>query len=169
MDYVEMLFGVSLFLVIITLLALIRYGRHWRTDILHVSSRLQQIEEELENRAETCPLRLQIIAGQNSGPSVTEEKPVDIEQIRHYARLHFPTLIEDITAYASEKLSSSEELLCMMIKLEYTNKEISSILSITGNSVITARYRLKRKLTLPPGRQLDSWIISRDKSYQSTN
>lgn len=163
MDYVEMLFGVSLFLVIVTLLALIRYGRHWRTDIFHVSSRLQQIEEELDNRAETCPLRLQIIAGQSFSPSVTEEKPTDIEQIRRYVRLHFPTLIEEITTYSSEKLSSSEELLCMMIKLGYTNKEISSILSITNSSVITARYRLKRKLDLPPGRQLDSWIISKDK------
>lgn len=163
MDYTEILFGVSLLLVVATLITLIFYGRQWRTDISHVSSRLQQIEDELGDRAETCPLRLQMIAGQSLTPSATEEKPTDIEQIRRYVHLHFPTLIEEISAYASEKLSPSEELLCMMIKLGYTNKEISSILSITASSVITARYRLKRKLALPPGRQLDSWIADKDK------
>ena len=54
----------------------------------------------------------------------------------------------------------------MMIKLKYPNKEIASILSITTNSVITARYRLKRKLGLPQDQQLDTWIQSIGKTEE---
>lgn len=163
MDYADILFGVNSFLFIVVFITLIFYWLHWRTDIRHVSSRLHRIEDELANRSLTCPMRLHIISGQGSGSPLLEKKPEEIEQIRRYVHLHFPGFMEEISAHASEKLSSAEELLCMMIKMEYTNKEISSILSITNSSVITARYRLKRKLLLPPGRQLDSWIIGIDK------
>lgn len=124
-----------------------------------VAIRLQYLEDMLGNRAETCPMRVKIVTSLSSLQSVADDRPESVEQIRRYTRLHYPSLINEIEAYASDKLTPSEELLCMMIKMEYSNKEISSILSITNSSVITARYRLKRKLDIPSDAQLDSWII----------
>ena len=54
----------------------------------------------------------------------------------------------------------------LYLKLIYPNKEIASILSITTNSVITARYRLKRKLGLTQDQQLDTWIQSIGKTEE---
>lgn len=159
MDKTEILFMSSLLLLSVICIALFFYGRKWIDDMKKVTIRLQHLEAILSNRAETCPVRMKIATSLSTHQPVTANRPDSVEQIRRYTRFHYPNLINEIEAYASDKLTPSEELLCMMIKMEYSNKEISSILSITNSSVITARYRLKRKLDIPSDTQLDSWII----------
>ena len=53
---------------------------------------------------------------------------------------------------------STEELFCMLIVLKQNNEEISRTLGITRSSVLKNRYRLRTKLGLPEGCDLDSEV-----------
>lgn len=160
MDLLNGILGVSLLLSLITIVVLIRRTVMWRMDIRNAYLRLDKIEEEMEQIPKQCPVKQRLEEIAHSKPSLPESKPGSIELIRHYIHFYHPTLINEIIQHTGEKPSSTDELLCMMIKLEYTNKEIGSILSITNSSVLTARYRLKRKLNLSQDQQLDAWIQS---------
>lgn len=160
MDLPNGILGASLLLSLITIALLIRYAISWRGDIQKTYLRLNKIEEEVRRFPEECPIKQQLESMVRHKPPLLENKPDSIELVRQYIHFYYPTLIDDITRHANEKPSSTDELLCMMIKLKYTNKEIGSILSIANSSVLTARYRLKRKLGLSQEEQLDSWIQS---------
>lgn len=55
-------------------------------------------------------------------------------------------------------LTEADEFLCMLIKLNLSNKEVIQRLSISQGSLHTTRYRLKRKLAIPKEDNLDDWI-----------
>lgn len=55
-------------------------------------------------------------------------------------------------------LTEADEFLCMLIKLNLSNKEVIQRLSISQGSLHTTRYRLKRKLAISKEDNLDCWI-----------
>ena len=143
----------------ISVILLIRYAVLWRKDIRDTHARLIQIEQEVQRHPQICPIKQQIKELMQPRPMLPESNnPDSMDMIRHYIHIYHPTFMDGLARHTSEKLTPSDELLCMMIKLEYSNKEIASILSITTNSVITARYRLKKKLSLASNQQIDEWI-----------
>ena len=144
----------SILLLFIIIAILVRYIVCCRADMHTIRLRLH----EIENKVNTPIPTYQQQPENPELPLLPKNKPGSMKLIRRHFQLYYPQLMEAILQQASEKLTSSDELLCMMIKLEYTNKEIGSILSITPSSVITARYRLKRKLGLTQDQQLDLWI-----------
>ena len=151
--------GGGLLILFISVALLIRYTLIWRADIRSTQMRLMQIEEEVQRHSKTCPVKQQIEDLLHRRPILPEKNsPDSIEMIRHHIDIYHPTFLDVLARQTCEKLTPSDELLCMMLKLEYSNKEIASILSITTSSVITARYRLKKKLVLPPNQQIDEWI-----------
>ena len=164
MNFIDWISGTCLCILTACILFFMRFFRIWIRDIRDVASRLDGIEKELQNRdrleyvMDKPVEENEVFTISPSPPPVMDGKPTNIDLIRYHIKLYYPTLIEEITNFSSEKLTQTDELLCMMIKLGYNNKEVASVLSITTSSVLTARYRLKRKLQLPEGRQLDSWI-----------
>lgn len=163
MDLPNAILGGSLLLSLITIAVFVWYIISWRADLRNAYSRLNKIEEEVRCYPETCLIKQKLEGMTRHKPPLPENKPDSIELVRHYIHIYYPTLMDDIIRHTGEKPSSTDELLCMMIKLEYTNKEIGTILSITNSSVLTARYRLKRKLALSQHQQLDTWIQSMGK------
>lgn len=159
--------GGSLLIIIICITLLARYAFAWYADIRDMRMRLTKVEEEIRQHSQTCPVKHQIETFVRPRPALSESStPNGVDMVRHYIKLYHPDFKDLLTRNTSEKLTNSDELLCMMIKLEYPNKEIASILSITTNSVITARYRLKRKLGLTQDQQLDTWIQSIGKAKE---
>lgn len=153
------LIGGSLLVLFLCITFLVRYVRVWRAEVRSTQMRLNQVEEEVQRHAQNCPVKQQMEGLTRPRPVLPEKNSMDsIELVRHYIQLYYPKFMDILSRHTSEKLTNSDEMLCMMIKLEYSNKEIAAILSITTNSVITARYRLKRKLSLLPDEQLDEWI-----------
>ena len=164
--------GGGLFILSISVAWLVRYALIWRADIRSTQMRLMQIEEEVQRHPKTCPVKQQIEDLMHPRPILPEKNnPDSIEMIRHYIYIYYPTFLDNLTRQTCEKLTPSDELLCMMLKLEYSNKEIASILSITTSSVITARYRLKKKLPLPSDQQIDEWIqgIGQEEKLKENN
>lgn len=168
MDLSNSILGASLLLSLVTIVSLTRYIIIWRNDIQKTYLRLSKLEEKVRRIPEECPIKQQLEGMIRQRPALQEKKPDSIEFVRQYIHFHHPALIDDIARHTGEKPSNTDELLCMMIKLKYTNKEIGSILSITNSSVLTARYRLKRKLGLPQQEQLDTWIqgVGQKEPYQ---
>lgn len=164
--------GGGLIILSISVALLVRYALIWRADIRSTQMRLMQIEEEVQRHPKTCPVKQQIEDMMHPRLILPEKNsPDSMEMIRHYIHIYHSTFMDILARHTCEKLTPSDELLCMMLKLEYNNKEIASILSITTNSVITARYRLKKKLSLAPNQQIDEWIqgIGREEKTKENN
>lgn len=172
MNLLNVIIGGAFFILAISVTLLIRYVFIWRTDMQNTHARLLLIEEEVQRHPQTCPIKQQIKELMQPRPLLPESNnPDSMDMIRHYIHIYHPNFMDILTRHTSEKLTPSDELLCMMIKLEYSNKEIASILSITTNSVITARYRLKKKLSLAPNLQIDEWIqgIGREEKQEENS
>lgn len=58
----------------------------------------------------------------------------------------------------SPKLTNSELRLCSLIKLNYSPKEISTILNLSTNTIKSLRFRISKKLPLAPDQTLDDFI-----------
>lgn len=151
--------GGGLLILFISVVLLIRYALIWHADIRNTQTRLVQIEEEVQRLPQSCPIKQQVEELVQRRPTLPEKNSMDsMEMIRHYIHTYHPEFMDILTHHTHEKLTPNDEMLCMMLKLEYSNKEIATILSITTNSVITARYRLKKKLSLSSNQQIDKWI-----------
>lgn len=150
-----------LLLALIGILRLVYYTYNWRKELRELKRKLELLQEKMRHQPQANSAKHHSKETPCPRPIFIEMESLnDVSKIRHYAVSCFPDFVSALAAYRKEKLTASDELLCMMIKLEYSNKEIASVLSITTNSVITARYRLKRKLSLPPDCQLDEWIAT---------
>ena len=60
------------------------------------------------------------------------------------------------------QLTSSNELVCMLIYLHLSNEEIAQCLGITRMSVNSARYLIRKKLNLDKNTDLNAFICSLD-------
>ena len=57
-----------------------------------------------------------------------------------------------------EGLTKTEIRLCSLIKLELDSKQIASLQNINPSSVKKSRNRLRKKLNLSPGQDLDAFL-----------
>ena len=72
----------------------------------------------------------------------------------------YPGFIENLRM-DFKGITTSNELLCMLIKLHKSNEEISLALGISRESVVTARYRLRNRFKLPKETDLNEFIQNR--------
>ncbi len=78
-------------------------------------------------------------------------------------RLHFDTVFSgfyDKLLAKSPTLTETELRHCMFIKLHIQTKEIARILNVDPRSVQTARYRIKKKLSLTEDQDLRNFLIT---------
>ena len=62
-------------------------------------------------------------------------------------------------------LTSNDLRLCALTKMNFSIKEISDMMGISAESVKTARYRLKKKLSLPSDSTINDYLNKIDDSY----
>mgnify|MGYP000820522310 FL=1 len=79
------------------------------------------------------------------------------EQFRTAFASLYPTVLHSLRSICP-RITRTEELFCMLIVLKQNNEEISRTLGITRSSVLKNRYRLRTKLGLPEGCDLDSEV-----------
>ncbi len=85
----------------------------------------------------------------------------DWEQIKmHFEKVHPAFFSQLKTEY--ENLTVNELKLCAYIKLKFSIKEISRLLSVNHTSIQMSRYRLKKKLGIPENVNIDDFIASRN-------
>ncbi|MFT5821088.1 MAG: tetratricopeptide (TPR) repeat protein [Crocinitomix sp.] len=85
--------------------------------------------------------------------SLNEDTNAIAENIEKVNHEFFTKLTEQFP-----RLTTNEKKLCGLIRIKTSNKEIASIRGISPKSVEMSRYRLKKKLALNEGENLDEFI-----------
>lgn len=82
--------------------------------------------------------------------AVSEKMQVNLDDVNH----RFFTILGE----KFPELTTNEKKLCGLIRIKTSNKDIASIRAISPKSVEMSRYRLKKKLGLEAGDDLDQFI-----------
>lgn len=83
--------------------------------------------------------------------------PVEEEQFRSSFAGLYPSALNRLRTFCP-KVTRADELLCMLIVLKQTNEEMARTLGISRNSVTQSRYRLRMKMDLPEGIELNEKV-----------
>ena len=70
-----------------------------------------------------------------------------------------PYFSKNLSDIALQKLTATELRLCLLLRLDLSSKEISSVLRITPDSVRVARYRLRKKLPIETQEELVNFML----------
>lgn len=76
----------------------------------------------------------------------------------HFDKVHSDFLVSVKAAYPN--LTPSELKLCAYLRLNLSSKEIAQITNITIKSVELSRYRLRKKLQIPPEENLFNFLLN---------
>ena len=172
--YYGYLFFVFFLLFILVVLQVFRNIRYYNSKHGSVESYLSKSEEvinefetsikELEKKdREIRNLSSQAYDGEKLS-DIIEKALFDQEQIdwlvfEEKFKLAYPEFIP--TLYHSfPKISLTEIKLCMLVKLDISNKEIAYLTNKSIRTVETLRTRLRKKLNLPKSTNLNSYIKS---------
>jgi hypothetical protein len=74
----------------------------------------------------------------------------------HFDNVH-PLFFKKLKQHCDD-LTEENLKMCAYIKMKMTTKQIAQLLQVVPNSIITSRYRLKKKLQLADHEDLDSFI-----------
>ena len=118
----------------------------------HNEELLRQLAEVQSAHEKTCDLD-RVMESLQPRLLTSEEE----EQFRTaFSSLH-PTVLHQLRSICS-RATRTDELMCMLIVLKQTNEEIARTLGISRSSVLQNRYRLRSKLNLPEGSDLDTEV-----------
>jgi DNA-binding CsgD family transcriptional regulator len=95
--------------------------------------------------------------------SIDINSHIALDKNRKTFQLQLEEANQDFYARLSEKfpnLTEKEKRLAAYIRLNFSNKEIASILNITAKSVEINRYRLRKKLNLEQKVNLTDYILT---------
>lgn len=115
----------------------------------HNEELLRQLAEVQETHENTCHLD-QVMLNLQPRLLTKEEE----ETFRDSFSALYPTVLHRLRTVCP-RVTRTDELLCMLIVLKQTNEEIARTLGISRPSVLQNRYRLRTKLSLPEGADLD--------------
>lgn len=146
---------VYLILIITVILQIVITDHFLRHQLTHyINTRLKTFEEKLEHHTQECPVRKEQLL--NSCIQNIELGDKHDSFRRSYIARN-PSFILSLRKQAPT-ITPTEELLCMYVDMGLNNKEIAEQMSISQGSLHTFRYRVKRKLPLSEGEQMDDWI-----------
>ncbi len=136
--------------------------REFNTMVLNITSQkefLQELNQKVEaiRKTNDSDIREELIAGLSlmlkqkmSFSNETEEFYSKVEQVDRDFRQKLSNMYPDLT--------EQEKRLTILLRLNLSSKEISSMLGISPKSVEISRYRLRKRLNLKPGDNLTQFI-----------
>lgn len=138
-----------------------RANRLKRQELKQQISELIGTRQQLNSRIESLVDEINSSRTENAASQLSPEllKMDEEGKFRRMFEALYPNFIPRLKEKSS-KLTSNDELVCMLIYLRQTNEEIALCLGITRMSVNTARYRIRSRLGLPKEVDLDEFITS---------
>ena len=118
----------------------------------HNEDLLRQLAEVQSTRDKSCDL--DSVLEKLQPRLLTREEE---EQFRRAFASLYPSVLHRLRSVCANA-TRSEELLCMLIVLKQTNEEISRTLGVSRSTVLKNRYRLRVKLGLPEGADIDTEV-----------
>ncbi|MEI7597539.1 MAG: hypothetical protein WCK02_17455 [Bacteroidota bacterium] len=116
--------------------------------IMHKNELLEQIKLDVKglnkNSGEEQPQKIKQIEYKIK-QSVRKDK--DLEKLSNNIDKVHSEFIDSLTAKFPD-LTEKEKRLCVLLKLNFSSKEIASLNNISENAIIKARHRMRRKMGL---------------------
>lgn len=154
-------------------------SEHLEQDIKHKSRELSDTAQSLIHKNEVLQdisAKLQHInelLSTDIGVSAAQRKLAKVQQIIDYNLSHdndwmrfsrnFDVVYSNFTKRLTElhpNLSVSDKRLCCYIRMGLSSKDIAPLVNISIKSVEMARYRVRKKIDLPPGGSLTNYLNS---------
>lgn len=126
----------------------------WKHLRRRIDERFDVLSEHLERHAAECPIRKEHLLA-SCLPADPERKGNGSfhRSFRASYPGFLPTLRERVPG-----ITPAEETLCMLIKMNLSNREIADKMSISIGSLHTTRYRLKQKMPPEAAKGMDEWV-----------
>ncbi len=168
--YQWLLIGIGIIVIGLGIRAAVRYVRRVRSLRLADSERIDRLmAKEASLKTLVAELDSQI-KQQDSKKNIEEvtsklDSSLLSDKGEQAFRRSFTTLHPHFLMRLREtfpQLTSSNELVCMLIYLHLSNEEIAQCLGITRMSVNSARYLIRKKLNLDKNTDLNAFICSLD-------
>lgn len=126
----------------------------WQFLVRKIDDRLEKLQDLLDRHSRECPVKKEQLL---AGCLAVEETEKKGDAFRRTFTATYPAFLLRLRELVPG-ITPSEELLCMLIKMNLNSREIADRMSISPGSLHTTRYRFKRKLPLPEGVTMDDWI-----------
>ncbi len=126
----------------------------WKRLSRRIDERFDALSEHLERHAAECPMRKEHLLA-SCLPADAERK--GSEAFHRSFRASYPGFLPTLRARVPG-ITPAEETLCMLIKMNLSNREIAEKMSISIGSLHTARYRLRRKMPPEAAGGMDEWV-----------
>lgn len=129
-------------------------------NLAHRSEAISNLRAEIDQLRKESPAELRGKLGKLSRRvGQLTDRSQEWEDFRKHFNAAHPELIAQLKADYPE-LTQNEIRLIALLLLNLTTKEIGSILGISPDSVKTARYRLRKKLAVPPSVNLYDFLLT---------
>lgn len=122
----------------------------------YLNSQIEQLNQEIE--LAKSEKGIESVARQLCPSVLRDNDEKDFRQA--FATLH-PNFLRNMRR-DFPGLTSNDELVCMLILLRFNTDEIAMSLGIARQSVISIRHRIRKKLRLEKGEDLDSVILAHE-------
>lgn len=140
------------------MLALLLCGGCWVFAWKHLRRRIDErfdvLSEHLERHAAECPIRKEHLLA-SCLPADPERKGNG--SFHRSFRVSYPGFLPTLRERVPG-ITPAEETLCMLIKMNLSNREIADKMSISIGSLHTTRYRLKQKMPPEGAKGMDEWV-----------
>ena len=129
-------------------------------NLAHRSEAISNLRTQIDQLRKESPAELRGKLGKLSRKvGQLTDRSQEWEDFRRHFNAARPELIAQLKADYPE-LTQNEIRLIALLVLNLTTKEIGSILGISPDSVKTARYRLRKKLAVPPSVNLYDFLLT---------
>lgn len=125
--------------------------------MINMNNNVSEVEESIKKLKSKKDISTKDIQKLLSGILVNKSLEKEWQQFDSYFSKMHPSFGSQLLSQHSN-LTLQERRLISLIKMNLSNREISSILSIEPRSVIMSRYRLKKKLGLDDSQDLEVYV-----------
>lgn len=115
----------------------------------------QELMGEVRSRLEKDAVRDPVLSRLLQNGLVKDKEWDDFNTWFEETNVHFYNRLKTLCP----GISANDLRICALIKLNFSIKEMAGVLHISPDSVKTARYRLRKKLEIPPEENLSDFIL----------
>lgn len=134
-------------------------------NLIHKNEILQDISANLKHISDLLTTDMGLPAAQRKLAKIRQTIEHNLSHDNDWTKFsgNFDKVYTDFTKRLAElhpNLSIADKRLCCYIRMGLSSKEIAPLINISNKSVEMARYRVRKKIGIPPGGSLTSYLDS---------
>lgn len=152
MDKMILVLGISLIIGLLAVIIGFVLFRYYKEEQKNKS------EQEKSNKKESLVERL-VERKHDVDGFFQLVKNNDLGDLANKMKLLYPDFVAKLSVYLP-KATAGELILSVLVRMNFTNKEIAEVLDMSLRSVESRKYRLRKKINLLPEEDMNLWMIN---------